>query len=66
MLIDNGTILGSNIIPRLTDFSNHDKPLQVLGVNFDLSPWEPKKEDINLEKARNPSFWKRVKNQMSK
>ena len=25
MLIDNGTILVLNIIPRLTDFSNHDK-----------------------------------------
>lgn len=40
--------------------------LQVPGVNFDLSPWEPKKEEMNLEKAQNPSFWKRVKNQMSK
>lgn len=66
MLIDNCTILVINIIARLTDFSHHDIVYRFLGVNFDLSPWELRKEEINLEKAQNPSFRKKVKNQMSK
>lgn len=46
-----------NIIPCLMDFSHPWYTLKFPGVNFDLSPWEPKKEEINLEKAWQPSFF---------
>lgn len=49
------------MIPCLMDFSYPWYTFEVPGANFDLSPWELKKEGINLEKAWHPSFWNRVK-----
>lgn len=58
---DSWTMPVVNIVPHLMDFSHPWYTLKVPGMNFDLSPWELMKEEINLENAWHPSFLEKSK-----